>query len=168
MGRRLVEGVKKVRIMGEEISVRAHIYNLDGLSAHADRDEIVEWLKCFVNKPANVFLVHGEVESAEALSALITAKLAFPSYIPRYGDTAVFQGRTWKIEASTITLPPEPALKELQGYINELDTGLAEYKQKLERLAETDPSKMPAVLERLEKLRQFVRSKLGELSDNGL
>lgn len=60
--------------MGEEISVRARIYNLDGLSAHADRDDMLKWLACFDPKPSTVFLVHGELESAQALAAEIGEK----------------------------------------------------------------------------------------------
>ena len=151
LGRRLVEGGKKVRIMGEEIGVRAHIYNLEGMSAHADRDEIVEWLKCFVNKPANIFLVHGETQSATALSTLIKERLGLSSYIPRYADTATFKGRTWQVAASTAVLAPDPSVRELQEYLNELDNGLAAYKQQLEQAVAVDAGKMPLILDRLQK-----------------
>ena len=163
LGRRLVEGGKKVRIMGEEIGVRSHIYNLEGMSAHADRDEIIEWLQCFVHKPANIFLVHGEPQSAEALSELIQERLGLPSYIPRYADTATITGRTWQVAASTGILAPAPAVQELQEYLNELDNGLADYKQRLEQLVAMDAAKMPVVLERLQKIRKFVKKTLEDI-----
>ena len=163
LGRRLVEGGKKVRIMGEEIGVRAHIYNLDGMSAHADRDEIVKWLKCFVPKPANVFLVHGEPQSAAALSAFIKERLDLESYIPRYADTATFTGRTWHVEASTGVPEIDPAVRQLQEYLNEMDNGLADYRQRLEQLAAGDAAKMPVILDRLEKIRKFVRKSLEDI-----
>jgi metallo-beta-lactamase family protein len=164
LGRRLVEGAKKVRIMGEEIGVKASIYNLDGLSAHADRDEILDWLQGFVNKPANIFLVHGEAESAMALSVLIQQRLQMDTYIPHYGDTAVFEGRSWHVVASTAVLPlTEPAVKKLQEYLNELDNGFGECRQRLEAIVAKDSSRMPAIMERLERVRKFVRKSMEDI-----
>ena len=165
LGRRLVEGVKKVRIMGEEIGVRAHIYNLEGLSAHADRDDIIKWLSCFTKKPANIFLVHGEVASAQALSMTITEKLSIPSYIPHYGDEVAFDGRSWQVTSAAPELPAavETPGKELQDALNDLDSEWVEDKQKLENLVAADSSKMAAVLKSLAKVRKFVRQTLGNL-----
>lgn len=163
LGRRLVDGGKKVRIMGEEISVKARIYNLEGMSAHADREEILDWLSCFVKKPANIFLVHGEPQSAAALGELIRQKLDLPSYIPRYADTASLSGRTWQVRATTEILAPEPAVRELQEYLNELDGGLADYRQKLEQAVAQDAAKMPLILERLQRIRKFVRKTLEDI-----
>ena len=163
LGRRLVDGGKKVRIMGEEIGVRAHIYSLNGLSAHADQGDILEWLGCFTQKPANIFLVHGEAESAETLSHRITEKLSIPSYIPRYGDVASFEGRAWTISS----LPGLPVLvladQELKDVLNELDSAWVEAKQRLENLVAADASKLPAVRSRLVNVRKFVRKTLGDL-----
>ena len=163
LGRRLVEGGKKVRIMGEEISVRARIYNLDGLSAHADRDDMLKWLECFKQKPATVFLVHGEVESAEALSVSIGEKLSIPAYIPRYGDVATFEGRSWELSRFPGLPALEPAVQQLQTALSEMDGDWIEAKQKLENMVATDGAKMSAVLARLVKIRKFMRKTLGDL-----
>ena len=148
--------------MGEEIGVKAHIYNLDGLSAHADRQEILDWIGCFTTKPAEVFLVHGEMESARALERLLTEKLQLESYIPRYGDTAVLRGGPAQIIPSRI-VPIEPAVKELQDILNEMDNGFSEYRQRLEQMVAADASKMPAVLTRLDKIRRFINKTLNDL-----
>lgn len=163
LGRRLVEGGKKVRIMGEEISVRAHIYNLNGMSAHADRDDILAWLACFEQKPAQVFLVHGEPASAEQLGQLIGQKLAVPSYIPRYGDVVTFTGRSWQVSQLPGLPLLEPAVRELQDILGELDSAWAELKVKLENLVEADGSKITAITARVEKIKKFVRKTLGDL-----
>lgn len=163
LGRRLVDGAKKVRIMGEEIGVRAHIYNLDGLSAHADREDIIDWLGCFVQKPANIFLVHGEVGSAEALASLIREKLSLSAYIPQYGDMATFRGREWRVSTAPGLPTVAPAEKELLDVLNELDSEWVDAKQRLENLVAADAAKMPAVVSRLIKVRKFVRKTLGDL-----
>jgi metallo-beta-lactamase family protein len=70
-GRLLQDGAKEVRIHGQEITVRAHIETLDGLSAHADREEILRWLASFEQPPQDTYLVHGEEHAAAALAELI-------------------------------------------------------------------------------------------------
>lgn len=71
LGRTIVEGAKKVKIFGEEIAVNAKIYNLHGLSGHADRNGLYEWVTGFVKKPKKVFLVHGDAESMFSFKELI-------------------------------------------------------------------------------------------------
>ena len=63
LGQQLISGVESVTLFGEEISVKAEIYNLEGFSGHADRDGLYAWLNGFVEKPKHVFLVHGETQS---------------------------------------------------------------------------------------------------------
>ena len=64
LGRRLAEGQTKVRIFGLEHTVKARVEKMDGLSAHADRDELLEWVRGFTRRPSRVFVVHGEEEAA--------------------------------------------------------------------------------------------------------
>ena len=68
LGRRLVEGAKEVKILGEEIAVRARVVNFRGLSAHADRDDLIRWVKAYSPKPRHVFVVHGEHEVTETFA----------------------------------------------------------------------------------------------------
>ena len=60
LGRRLLDGVEKVKLFGEEIAVKAKIVNFQGLSSHADHDHLVQWIKAFDPKPTHVFVVHGD------------------------------------------------------------------------------------------------------------
>ncbi len=73
LGRRIVNGAKTVNVLGEEVAVRAQIYTINGFSAHADQNELFEWLRAFSGSPM-VFLVHGEDEAAASLSSLIREK----------------------------------------------------------------------------------------------
>lgn len=83
-GDRLVRGEKTIKIYGEMIPVNASIYSLGNLSAHADSIEILEWLKGFIHSPRKVFLVHGEVQAAEALKNKIEKELGWECIIPVY------------------------------------------------------------------------------------
>lgn len=67
LGRKLVDGVRRLRILGSEIAVRATIHTLGGFSAHAGQDELVHWALGMQPSNPRVYLVHGEVEAMEAL-----------------------------------------------------------------------------------------------------
>ena len=60
LGRSLVEGAEEVKLFGERIQVRAQIKQMRGLSGHADKEGLIEWLEGFEEKPKKVFIVHGE------------------------------------------------------------------------------------------------------------
>ena len=82
LGRRLLEGDKKVNIHNEEVVVRAEIYNLEGFSGHSDQDNLLRWVKRFRVGPGCIFLVHGEEEASENLARLIAEQTKIPTRIP--------------------------------------------------------------------------------------
>jgi len=76
-GRLLRDGAARLRIFGEEVSVRATIMATDALSAHADQGEIIRWLRGFTRPPAMTYCVHGEPAAAAALRAVIEQHLGW-------------------------------------------------------------------------------------------
>jgi metallo-beta-lactamase family protein len=89
LGRRLVDGAKSVRIFNEEIPVRAQIYTIGGLSAHADQGALLDWLEGFKAPPRHTFIVHGEAEIASAFADKVRTQLNWADVrIPERG--AVF------------------------------------------------------------------------------
>ena len=76
LGRRLLDGDKRVRIFGEEIAVKAHIDEISGLSAHADQAQLLDWASHFA-PPRLTILIHGELQSALTLERLLEEKLHF-------------------------------------------------------------------------------------------
>lgn len=82
LGRKIVEGDKKVRIFGEEIAVKARVYTIGGLSAHADRDELLDWLSKFKKRPQRVFIIHGEENTALGFAETIQNQLNLDTYAP--------------------------------------------------------------------------------------
>jgi metallo-beta-lactamase family protein len=73
-GRALQEGAKSLRILGAEVPVRARVETLDGLSAHADQQEMLDWLGRMDQMPRQIWLVHGEEENAAAFAEVIRGK----------------------------------------------------------------------------------------------
>lgn len=84
LGRRLVDGAKTVRISGEEIKVAAAFHTLNGFSAHADRDDLLNWAQHFPKK-ARFIVIHGEPKSAQSL-ALGLKDAGYASQCPAIGD----------------------------------------------------------------------------------
>ena len=75
LGRRLVDGVDSIRVMHQEVPVKASIHTIGGLSAHADQSGLLKWLKGFKKAPQKVFVTHGEEKSSHALAAAIQREL---------------------------------------------------------------------------------------------
>jgi len=85
LGRRLVDGAEIVRIHGQDITVRAAIHTVGGLSAHGDQDDLARWYECMENRPP-VYLVHGEVEAQEAFRGYLGKRSGARVDLPRPGD----------------------------------------------------------------------------------
>ena len=83
LGRAIVDGAKKVKIMGENIAVKAKVHTLGGFSAHADRDELYSWLKGFSRLPGKIFIVHGEESLSLEFAAFLKEKSITEVYVPR-------------------------------------------------------------------------------------
>lgn len=75
LGRRLVDGAASIRVMHQEVPVKASIHTIGGLSAHADQSGLLKWLKGFKKAPQKVFVTHGEEKSSNALAAAIQREL---------------------------------------------------------------------------------------------
>jgi metallo-beta-lactamase family protein len=82
-GRRMLEGTDEVRIHGQDVRVRAHIESLDGLSAHADQGELLQWLSGFERPPRTTCLVHGEPDAAAALSEAIGERYGWDAEVAK-------------------------------------------------------------------------------------
>ena len=83
-GRKIVDGAKSIRLLGEDINVAARVFTIGGFSSHAGQSQILEWLTHFkVNHP-QVFLVHGEQKALTILAGLIKDRFGLKVRIPQY------------------------------------------------------------------------------------
>jgi len=85
-GAAMMSGVESIKIYGEYVPVRAEVKNLDMLSAHADVDEIVRWLRNFKQPPRMTFITHGEPVASDALRHRIEEDLGWPCTVPDHGQ----------------------------------------------------------------------------------
>ena len=86
LGYSLLNGVKKVKLFGEEIEVRASIVNLPGISGHAERDHLTAWIANFKKPPKKVFIVHGEETTAVEFAEHVKNDVGFDALAPYSGD----------------------------------------------------------------------------------
>ncbi len=89
LGRQIVDGAKKVRILGQKHPVKARVVRISGFSAHADRDELFKWLTELKKPPRRLFVVHGEPESARSFGDYVRQKTGWKISVPRYQDQIV-------------------------------------------------------------------------------
>ena len=87
LGRRLVDGARLVRIFGETVPVRARIYTVGGLSAHADQAGLLDWLRGFRTPPKHAYVVHGEPGASASFAQAIHDQLGWPMpHLPHLGE----------------------------------------------------------------------------------
>ncbi len=85
-GRKLLEGEKELKVYGKTVTFKMQLAEIEGLSAHADHAELLDWLSDVKEPPEKLFIVHGEKQGAEALKQGIKETYGWESEIPQlYG-----------------------------------------------------------------------------------
>lgn len=102
LGRSLIEGADEVRLFGEPIQVRARIRQMAGLSGHADKDGLIEWLQGFEEKPKKVFVVHGEDSVCTAFTECLKIEYGQRAYAPYSGTIFNLISNKFEYEAEPI------------------------------------------------------------------
>lgn len=169
LGRRIVDGAKKVKILGEEIAVKARVHTLGGFSAHADQKGLLQWLSHFRSSNLRVFVNHGEEKASMELGRLIRERFQVETSIPQWMErTTLFAAEPPRV---SVLLPsekeppkaPRPT-QTLLGLVRDLDRS---YKRLRRRLRKEKLLKMDVQYFRWLKGLEELRTKIEELnSDN--
>lgn len=92
-GRDIIEGKESIKIFGQHVPVRAQVKVVNGLSAHADKPELIKWLSTIKNKPKKVFVTHGEPAASKVFSEEIRNRFNWQVLVPEYLETfSLFEG----------------------------------------------------------------------------
>jgi metallo-beta-lactamase family protein len=86
LGRRVADGEKQVKVLGQWVPVKCSTEKIGGFSAHADWKEVVRWLEGMPSPPRRVFVTHGEAGSAAAMAARIRERFGWEIEVPQYGE----------------------------------------------------------------------------------
>lgn len=103
LGRSIVEGAEEVRLFGESIQIRAQIKQLPGMSGHADKNGLIEWISGFEEKPRKVFVVHGEDKVCARFVECLKTEYGQNAYAPYSGT--VFNLISGKLEYEAEPIP---------------------------------------------------------------
>ena len=109
LGRNIIEGEKEVRLFGETITVNAHIEELAGVSGHADKKGLLNWVNHFEKKPERVFVVHGEDLVCEDFTKCLKEEYGYNALAPYSG--ACFDLAANQMISEGVKIPVAP--KEL-------------------------------------------------------
>lgn len=104
LGRAIVEGAKEVKLFGETIEIRAAVTTLQGLSGHADKNGLIDWVEGFRVKPKHVFVVHGEDSVCTAFAECLKAEHGFRAYAPYSGTRFNLLSNKLEYEAEPIVI----------------------------------------------------------------
>ena len=89
LGRQIVDGAQKVRILGQMCPVRARVAQIGGFSAHADRDELFRWLSGLRKPPRHLFVTHCEPDVGRSFGEFLGGKTGWQISMPSYQDEVV-------------------------------------------------------------------------------
>lgn len=118
LGRAIVEGAREVKLFGETIEVRAQIRKLTGLSGHADKDGLIDWIEGFEEKPKRVFVVHGEDSVCVNFTECLKIEHGQKAYAPYSGT--VFNLISNKLEYEAEPIPVAKKVRPASGVFERL------------------------------------------------
>ncbi|WP_407361174.1 MBL fold metallo-hydrolase RNA specificity domain-containing protein [Microbacterium sp. LBN7] len=85
-GARLAAGERSLRIFGKDVPIKAEVAAIDSMSAHADADDIIDWMRKAPRPPAAVYVTHGEPAAADTLRLRIERELGWPARVPEHEE----------------------------------------------------------------------------------
>lgn len=109
LGRAIVDGAQEVKLFGETITIRARIEKLAGMSGHADKNGLLEWIQGFTKKPQRVFVVHGEDSICESFRQCLEKEYGYSAYAPYSGTRFDLLTDTVTYEAAPVRLKKKAA-----------------------------------------------------------
>jgi len=155
LGRRLLNGEKKVKIFGEEIDVKAKIEFIEAYSGHADKNGLIKWIDSMGNKPKRIFVVHGEkdaqLEFSEELKMRFNVEVDIPSFAEHYSITAQEVFSKQKIYIKSEQYPNLAILAQ----IDDINDDIEEIKERIKSVS-FNIDKLKILSDDVEELRYLV------------
>jgi len=158
-GRRIVEGAKQVKVFRENVSVRAKVFTIGGFSAHADQNDLLEWVGHFESRPM-VFLVHGEPASCQALGDKIKETYHLDTHVPLWKERLILKPKELSTERpEAVEAEPDVERLILNGVID-LEKELKALKKRIKAAASSGKIG-PEDLDQLKYIQEELQSIVG-------
>ena len=107
LGRAIIDGIKEVKLLGENIVIRAQIIQMKGLSGHADKAGLTKWMRGFESDVARVFVVHGQDMVCDEFANYLHEEYAFNTYAPYSGTTFDLLTNEFVVETKGVSVTPK-------------------------------------------------------------
>ncbi len=155
-GRRIVDGAAKVRLLGEDVAVRAKVFTINGFSAHAGQSQLLDWLSHFEAQGMEVFLVHGEYGAQQVLAEKIRERFGIRVHIPDYLDEVTLVPG----EAIAARVSPEAAVPmvDWESLMAELETTMARLRDQRSALETANWGEQADLRDRLAELNRALEA----------
>jgi len=102
LGRKIIDGQKTVKVFGQDVAVKAKVFTIGGFSAHADQNDLLEWVGNFAESKPRVFMVHGEPLVCGEFAELVKTRLGLHTYVPRWRESLVLKPKEFSAQAPVI------------------------------------------------------------------
>ena len=162
-GRLIVDGAKRVKIFGEEVTVKANIHTIGGFSAHADKDGLLKWLRYFNPTPSATVIIHGEPSSSLAFSNYVSEELNISPIVPQLGEIIDLDIAMGKFKKEGIAVEPLEFNAELDITWEKLDdiiTRIGDIEDIPDfKMRESLTPKLREINERLNEIREHLAGK---------
>ncbi len=151
LGRQIVDGATRVRVLGEDLAVRAKLFTIGGFSSHAGQSDILSWVAHFKKKEMKIYVIHGEKVASDALASVLGRSLGFVAYVPQRGEV--------------LTIGPVP-VEEVPGrlcesYLYEIGKKFFEMEHRIMRtLPQMSDEQRAAIVERLRVVQRDIEETL--------
>ena len=155
-GRKIIDGVKQVKIFRENISVKAKVFTIGGFSAHADQRDLLEWVSNFESKP-RVFIVHGEPSASDALAQKLREQFGLLVHIPQWMERLILKPKEVSIEETPQETSPDLKTDTLNAIVD-LERQLEALRRRIkdgktsESIEEEDLDRLKYIKEELESI----------------
>ena len=107
LGRAIIDGIKEVKLLGENIVIRAQIIQMKGLSGHADKAGLTKWMRGFESDVTRVFVVHGQDMVCDEFANYLHEEYAFNTYAPYSGTTFDLLTNEFVVETKGVSVTPK-------------------------------------------------------------
>lgn len=162
LGRILLDGTDRVKIMGSWIDVRAEMYDMEGFSAHADRPALLDWVDGFKTKPSEVILVHGEMREMKPLADTLEERFGMSVKMPEPGDTIeIMPGQAGRLIDHGTAVPSQKQ-RALSSSLNELQALLSAWEDR--DLDLEDKEYTPEQMDEIQRTINILQSSLMDLN----
>ena len=152
-GRKIVDGAKHVKIFREDVTVKAKVFTIGGFSAHADQEDLLEWVSNFESIP-RVFLVHGEMRACETLAKKIEERFQLAVHVPRWKERLILKPKETAFEQPVVEEPVPDMRTTLLNTVLDLESELKAIKKRAKsrkmEIDEDDVDRMKYIHEELQ------------------